>query len=188
MIVEEVLTPVRRGLRVCAALYGHPGVFSYLGHEAVRRARDEGFRARMLPAVSAADCLFADLGVDPGQTGCQTYEATDFLIHGRSIDVTAALVLWQVSVIGEPLAASSPNPKGLRVLAERLCELYPADHEVTLYEASPYPICDPIIRTTLLAELPEAELSPLATLYVPPARRPASDPTVLERLGLPTSD
>jgi hypothetical protein len=34
----------------------------------------------MLPAVSAEDCLFADLGVDPGAAGCQSHEAADFLI------------------------------------------------------------------------------------------------------------
>jgi uncharacterized protein YabN with tetrapyrrole methylase and pyrophosphatase domain len=183
-IVEEILMPVRRGLRVCAALYGHPGVFSYLGHEAIRRARAEGFRAEMLPAVSAEDCLFADLGVDPGQTGCQSYEATDFVVNRRSVDTTAALVLWQVTTIGERRATMAPNPQGLRVLADYLCALYPADHEVTLYEASPYPVADPIIRKTRLGELPATELSPLATLYVPPLRRPRPDPAVLERLGL----
>jgi uncharacterized protein YabN with tetrapyrrole methylase and pyrophosphatase domain len=187
-IVEAIVEPVRRGLRVCAAFYGHPGVFSYLGHESVRRTRAEGFRAEMLPAVSAADCLFADLGVDPGQTGCQSYEATDFLVNRRIVDTTAALVLWQVSTIGERVATTSPNPAGLVVLAEYLLERYPNDHEVTLYEASPYPIANPIVRTTRLADLAATELSPLATLYVPPAQAPETDPAMLERLGLKTAD
>jgi hypothetical protein len=37
----------------------------------------------MLPGISAEDCLFADLGIDPGIYGCQSYEATDFLANGR---------------------------------------------------------------------------------------------------------
>src|SRR5688500_6516418 len=64
-IVERLLAPVRKGLHVCAAFYGHPGVFVHPSHEAIRRARSEGFAARMLPGVSAEDCLFADLAVDP---------------------------------------------------------------------------------------------------------------------------
>src|SRR5437773_2103233 len=67
-MVEELLAPVRAGHNVCAAFYGHPGVFVNPGHEAIRRARAEGFPARMLPAVSALDCLVADLGIDPAAT------------------------------------------------------------------------------------------------------------------------
>src|SRR5207249_370834 len=63
-IVEEILACVRKGLRVCVALYGHPGVFVYPSHEAIRRARAEAYPAEMLPGVSAEDCLVADLGID----------------------------------------------------------------------------------------------------------------------------
>ena len=185
-IAEAILEPVRRGLRVCAAFYGHPGVFVYPAHEAVRRARREGLEAKMLPAVSAEDCLFADLGVDPGVTGCQSYDATDFLLNRRLVDTTAVLILWQVSVVGEmrALASPVPNADGLRVLAEYLCELYPHDHEVTLYECSAYPVSDPVIRTTPLGQLAEADLTPLATLYVPPASQPRPNPAMLERFGI----
>src|SRR2546430_12234219 len=58
-IVEEILALVRADLRVCAALYGHPGVFVSPSHEAIARARAEGYPARMLPGISAEDCLFA---------------------------------------------------------------------------------------------------------------------------------
>jgi uncharacterized protein YabN with tetrapyrrole methylase and pyrophosphatase domain len=189
-IVEEILAPVREGRRVCAAFYGHPGVFSYLGHESVRRARGEGFDANMLPGISAADCLFADLGVDPGVGGLQTYEATDFLVYRRSVETTAALVLWQVTAIGERRAITEPNREGLRALTERLLELYPGDHVVSLYEASPYPypIADPIVRETALSALGDADVSPLATLYVPPLAPPRADPDVSARLGLTAPD
>jgi uncharacterized protein YabN with tetrapyrrole methylase and pyrophosphatase domain len=185
-IAEAILEPVRRGLRVCAAFYGHPGVFVYPAHEAMRRARQEGFPAKMLPAVSAEDCLFAHLGIDPGLMGCQSYDATDFLLNSRVVDTTAVLILWQVSVVGEmrALASPVPNADGLQVLAEYLCDLYPAEHEVTLYECSAYPVSDPIIRTTPLAQLPEADLTPLATLVVPPASRPRPNAAMLARFGI----
>ncbi len=183
-IVEEVLASVRAGRRVCAALYGHPGVSSFLGHEAVRRARAEGFAVEMLPAVSAEDCLYADLGLDPGKSGCQTYEATDFVVYRRRVDTSAALVLLQVTAVGSWRAETEPNREGLRVLAEYLRELYPANHQATLYEASPYPVADPSIRPVRLDGLESAELGALATLYVPPARSLDPDPRVLERLGI----
>ena len=62
-MARQIVDSAVAGKRVCAAFYGHPGVFASPSHEAVRRARAEGFPATMLPAISAEDCLFADLGV-----------------------------------------------------------------------------------------------------------------------------
>src|SRR5439155_18779118 len=138
----------------------------------------------MLPAVSAEDCLFADLGVDPGATGCQSYEATDFLLRQRQVDPTAALILWQVSVIGERIYSTAPREHRLSVLVDYLTRWYGGGHSVTLYEAAPYPIADPLIESLVLEELPRAEPTPLATLYVPPIATRAPDPEMAARLGL----
>jgi len=184
-MVDELLSPVRAGREVCAAFYGHPGVFVHPGHEAVRRARAEGHRARMLPAVSALDCLVADLGIDPAATGLQSYEATDFLVHRRPPDEAATLVLWQIGVVGELGYATEPRRENLALLVERLVETYPHDHEAIVYEASPYPlVADPFVLRLPLEELPEARVPLLATLVVPPARAPRRDPELAARLGL----
>jgi Tetrapyrrole (Corrin/Porphyrin) Methylases len=184
-IVDELLDPVRAGRDVCAVLYGHPGVFAYPGHEAVRRARAEGFRARMLPAVSALDCLVADLGIDPGATGLQSYEATEFVVHRRRPDTAATLVLWQIGVIGELGYALEPSRDKLRVLVECLRRSYPADHETIVYEASPYPlVADPFVLRLPLEALPDAEVPLLATLVVPHARKPRRDRAAMTRLGI----
>ena len=66
-MVERILSYVRRGLNVCVVFYGHPGVFVHPGHESIRRAHMEGFPACMLPGISAEDCLFAELGIDPSK-------------------------------------------------------------------------------------------------------------------------
>lgn len=183
-IVDELLSRVRAGLRVCAAFYGHPGVFVQPSHDAIRRARAEGFEARMLPAISAEDCLFADLGVDPGQTGCQSYEATDFVVYSRRVDPTAALVLWQVGGIGDPGYPPRATPERLQVLADVLLRSYRPDHEVVLYEASPYRVCSPVVRRLPLAKLPAASVPILATLYVPPARPPRRNLRAMRALGM----
>lgn len=169
-MVEHVLAAVRRGDDVCLVFYGHPGVFVRPGHQAVRRARAEGFRAVMLPGISAEDCLFADLGVDPAADGCQSFEATSFLHRGYRFDPRCPLVLWQVGITGELTFTSEYGAPELPALVERLCESYPRHHEVLAYEATtlPLPGATARIERVALEDLASAQLSPRTTLYVPP--------------------
>ena len=166
--VEHILGFVRHGYRVCAVFYGHPGVFVYASHESIRRARSEGYEAQMLPGVSAEDCLFADLQVDPQVHGYQGYEATDFLIRNRNFDPGCALVLWQIGVVGELGYKQAPNVAGLRILTEYLCRYYDPSHEVIVYEAAQYPIHDPRMDRIALGKLPDTRITAFCTLYVPP--------------------
>jgi precorrin-6B methylase 1 len=187
-MVEEILSWVRRGRDVCVVFYGHPGVFVAPSHEAIRRAREEGFRAQMLPGVSAEDCAFADLGLDPGAWGCQSFEATNFLLYRRSFDPSTPLILWQVAGVGILHGATQPSAAGLRVLADSLQEHYGPDHEVILYQASPYPVFDPIVQKFSLRDLPAAELTAMCSLYVPPIGPPPPNPEMHARLGFPPPD
>ena len=186
-MVEEILGPVREGKRVCAVFYGHPGVYVEPSHEAVRRAREEGFEARMLPAVSAEDCLVADLGVDPGERGWQSWEATGFLLHGFRPDPTAGLVLWQVDGIGKLDWNLDPDPRGLQALAEVLGELYPPEHELVFYRASIYPIVPGKAVRMPLRELATLDSPPASTLYVPPLPSRPVDAAMAARIGVTTS-
>ena len=186
-MADEIVAPARAGRRVCAAFYGHPGVFATPAHTAVRRARAAGVAARMLPAISAQDCLVADLGIDPAEHGWLSYDATDFLLHRRPIDAACALALWQIGVVGETGAVADPRSRHLDLVAERLAEVHGDEHEVVVYEASPYPLAEPIIERVRLADLPDAPVTPLATLYVPPSARPSVDAVTAERLGISPS-
>ncbi|MGK4004044.1 SAM-dependent methyltransferase [Sorangium sp. So ce1036] len=171
-MVDDILAEVRRDLRVCAVFYGHPGVFSTPAHEVIRLARGEGHSARMLPGVSFLDCLFADLGIDPGHEGCVTYEATDFLLRRRPFDIHTPLVLSQVAMIGNPHVfdpdATDRIRQGLSVLAEVLCARFPGSHEAILYDASTHPIEPPTIVKKPLGALASAPVTDVSTLYVPP--------------------
>lgn len=173
-MVERILEPVRRGLDVCAAFYGHPGVFGQTAHAAVRQARAEGVEAEMLPGISAEDCLFADLGIDPGESGCQSYESTDFLWRRPVVDTGAVLVLWQVGLIGRTDSVTEADLSQLPALAELLLELYPAEHEVVCYEASPFPVGAPYVRRLPLSSLAAEKLPVLSTLAVCPAQPAAA--------------
>jgi precorrin-3B methylase len=183
-IAEHILAYVRAGLRVTVVFYGHPGVFVYSSHAAIRRARQEGFRARMLPGVSAEDCLFADLGIDPASAGCQSFEATDFLIYRRRFDPRSTLILWQIGLIGQLDYKRQYSLDGLRVLIEVLQEHYSPDHETVVYEAAQHPIAEPAIERVRLADLHAARVTPISTLCVPPVAPEPPDPAMLRRLGL----
>src|SRR3990167_3227259 len=87
-ITEYILETVRKRQHVCVVLYGHPSVFAQPALDAVIQAKKEGLDARILPGISAEDCLFADLMIDPGRFGCQSFEASDFLVHERQWDPT----------------------------------------------------------------------------------------------------
>jgi len=179
-MADRIVTAVRSGLRVCAAFYGHPGVLVQPAYDAVARARAEGFDARMLPGISAEDCLFADLTLNPQGLGWQCFEATDFLLRRRRSDPTAALILWQVGMLGEAsvkpeMAASS---KRLRILASRLRQDYPPRHPIVLYEASALPICDAMIRRASVSTLAEEVIAPATTLYIPPLPPRTADPAI----------
>lgn len=183
-MIERTLECVRAGMITCLACYGHPGVFVYPSHESIRRARAEGYSARMLPGISSEDCLFADLGVDPGISGCQSYEATDFLLNGRVIDPTSSVVLWQIGVVGDAtFKTSGYDLSAMPLLIERLLSIYPASHPMYLYEAAVFHGCEPIIRQITVAELAYGPLSAGYTLYIPPAYPTRSDPTTYYRMN-----
>jgi hypothetical protein len=139
----------------------------------------------MLPGVSAEDCLFSDLGLDPGPDGCQSYEATGFLLRQNRYDPTAALVLWQIGAIGVTTYSSDEDPvrRGLGVLTKALMREYPKDHRVIVYEASPYPVCSPRVDEIALEELPGTEVCGISTLYVPALGQRPSDPEIKRQLG-----
>lgn len=186
-MVERIVGAVRENLRVCAVSYGHPGVFAYPFHAAVAQLRAESYAAEMLAGVSAEDCLFAELGVDPAIAGCRSYEATDFLIYRRGTDPASALILWQIGVIavsGYVQDEHAWNPDGLKVLAETLLETYPPSHEVIVYEAARLPVCESTIARIPLERLADAPITVMSTLYVPPMSKPKVDQTMLRRLGI----
>jgi precorrin-6B methylase 1 len=186
--VERILECLEAGENVCVVFYGHPGVFTYASHEAIRRARERGFSARMLPSVSVDGVFFADAGVDPGVAGCVSYEATDFLIRPRQVDTSTGLLLWQAGVVGQLQSEEPESEAGRqRILAEKLIDHYGPEHQVVVYLAGVMPYSEPSILCMTLSELADRGLGRLATLYVPPRQRAPLDLAMVDRLGIPRS-
>ena len=97
-MVERMLVPVRRGRKVCAAFYGHPGVFVMPGargdpprpRRRARRGDAAGDLRRRLPLRRPRN--------RSRHGGCQSFEATDFLLRRRRFDPSSHLLLWQIGV------------------------------------------------------------------------------------------
>ncbi len=184
-MIEAMLVEVRAGKKVCGAFYGHPGVFAWVPHRAIELARAAGFAAHMEPGVSAEDCLYADLGIDPGKYGCAHFEASQFMFYQRRIDPSAYLILWQVGVAGDQsLARFSTGAAYRQVLVDVLARDYPLDHEVIVYQAATLPIQKPRIERIKLSELVDAKVDMQITMVLPPSRLMQANEVVRAQLGL----
>lgn len=187
-MVERILAEVRAGKYVCALFYGHPGVFVTPSHNAIAIARKEGYDAVMLPAVSAEDCLYADLGVDPSMPGLQIYEATDLLLRRRRPDTTLNVILFQVGCIGDMgfKFGGYENDK-FGVLIDYLEDIYGPDHIAVNYVANMF-AGEPVIERHTLAEYRQPEVkklvSGISTFFIPAVESASGDAQMSEKLGL----
>lgn len=181
--VALMLDEVRAGKRVCGVFYGHPGIFAWSPHKAIEMARAEGFDAYMEPGISAEDCLYADLGIDPGRFGCQHFEASQLLFYERRIDPAGYVVLWQVGLVGDwSLKRFRTGPAYRQVLVDRLSEDYPLNHEVIIYRSATLPIDKPQVRHVPLRSLPDISLTTEETVVLPPAQTLKANVAMRERL------
>ena len=181
--VAVMMTELRAGKRVCGVFYGHPGIFAWSPHKVIEQARAEGYQAHMEPGISAEDCLYADLGIDPGRHGCQHFEAGQLRFYKRRIDNTACLVLWQVGLVGDrSLGRFQTGPAYRQLLVDLLSQDYPLEHEVIIYRGATLPIEQPRIRRIALRDLPHVLLTAEETVVLPSAGEPELNLVVQEQL------
>ncbi len=180
---ETIMKEVRAGKKVCGAFYGHPGVFALTPHQTIEMARKEGFKAHMEPGVSAEDCLYADLGIDPGTYGIAHFEANNFMFNQTVFDPTAYLVLWQIALAGDrSLKVFETSEEAKQLLVDMLLETYPDDHQVIIYECAVLPIEKPLIKSLALKDLACAEVTLKSTLVIPPGQEKQKDIDKINRL------
>ena len=181
--VALMMAELRAGKRVCGVFYGHPGIFAWSPHKVIEQARAEGYEAHMEPGISAEDCLYADLGIDPGTYGCQHFEASQLMYWERRIDPAGYLVLWQVGIIGNrSVGRFDIGPAYRALLVERLGQDYPPDHEVIIYRGATLPIEHPCIQRITLRELADVPLTAEETVVLPPAVTLQPNRAMLDRL------
>lgn len=185
----HIVDLVRSGVQVVTVFYGHPGVFVTSTRLASDLLKKEGYQVKMLPGIAADACLYADLDLDPAETGCQSYESTRFLLTKRVPDTSAALILWQLGLTGEHTNEHfKPGEQGLAALSRLLAEYYPQGHKVCVYEAPTLPGFDPRIDWMTIEKLATAEVNTISTLYVPAGNEPTFAEERLAWLGLTEAD
>ncbi|ASQ06349.1 hypothetical protein GHK38_22730 [Sinorhizobium meliloti] len=181
---DSIVREVKKGRNVCAVFYGHPGIFVNPSHSAVKELASENYPVFMQPGISAEDCMFADLGVDPATNGCCSIEATNFLVYSRAIDTTVPLVIWQIGMVGDPTYDPQPKTSKINILVEKLCRYYPPSHKVCIYEAALYSVSRSRIEWCELIDVGRCEINGISTMFVPPLSSPEIDSYFLTKLGL----
>lgn len=118
----------------------------------------------------------ADLGIDPGERGMQSMEATQYLINQRNIDTGGLFIVWQVGIVGDlSLKKFVTSEQKVALLVEKLSRIYPTDHQVILYEAATNPLQQARIDYLPLCDITTAPLSQITTLVIPAATTIVAD-------------
>jgi uncharacterized protein YabN with tetrapyrrole methylase and pyrophosphatase domain len=180
---------------VTFALYGHPTIFAYPPFLIYEMACKLNLSVNILPGISAMDCIFAELLIDPATNGMQMYEATDLLLRKRPLQADASALIWQVGAIETALHSNNPSrPERLKRFKAHLLNFYPAQHEICAVYCSSYPLMASTVYRFALEEIDRYadKMHSGFTLYVPPAyirpvqdqqlARDVLDPTHLERI------
>ena len=71
-----------------------------------------------------------------------------------------------------------------KYLTHILEEHYNKDHEVIIYQASYFPLCQPDIQHVPLGKIQEARITAASTMYVPPNDPQTLDEEIIRELGM----
>lgn len=188
-ITEKIITELDLYNFICVVIYGHPTIFAKPGLDAILKVKDEGVETLILPGISAEDCLFSDLAVDPGENGCYSVEAMNFVLYDRVFDPYSDLILWQIGMVGNISHSNrSISYDCLEIILEKLLDSYPSQHQTFLYEASLYPGIKSRIRSFHLNLLLKQEITSISTLYIPAIKGKKINEIILERMRLTKND
>lgn len=184
-ITAHIINEYYRVKNLCVVFYGHPVVFAHSALSAVQKIKAENGNAVILPALSSMDCLFADIQVDPGDQGCFAIDATELLIYERRVDVYAHVILWQIANLG---MHDLKKTQKLNVLSDYLRGYYLDEQPICIYEAAVLPLQKPRVEWLKLKKLHQIEVSPISTLYIPPASPRVVSTKYLELLEMDVRD
>jgi precorrin-6B methylase 1 len=171
-MAELMLREVRRGKYVVGVFHGHPGFFVKSGRRALAIAKMEGHETQLLPGISATDCLFADLRIDPGVIGVQILKASQVLRKNSHLSTDNHVLLIQVNSVGDnTFSFAGYKHAKLDKLFGELISVYGSHHDSVYYVAPIFPGFDPIITVRKLADYRDREVLETVSasiLYLPP--------------------
>lgn len=160
---------------VAFGLYGHPTIFAFPPFVVKEVAESLGLTVDVLPGVSAMDCLFAELMIDPANGGLQMFEATELLLTQRELPVDVQTLVWQVGTLESGLYSTKPSaPERFARFLAYLRRFFPGHHPCTAIYCSDHPAIPSTILRFPLDQIGDfsGQLHGGFTLYLPPARIP----------------
>ncbi len=147
-IADHLVAASRQAGRVVLATLGNPMVASGPLAALAARARSGDITLRIVPAVSAMDVFFTDLGVDPVRTGLQVLSADRAALASSALPC----VLYSPAYAGD--VSSRSRMHSAARLARDLLEVYGNQQSFWVYSRSRSGVA--------LSELPAEELVVLA--------------------------
>ena len=164
---------------VTFAMHGHPIVGAYAPFLIRDMAGLLSLEVLVLPGISAMDCLFAELMVDPCVAGMQMYEATDLLLRHRPLQPDVPALIWQIGSVETRLHTTrASKPQRFERLRAHLLRFYPPEHQATAVYSTPHPLMPSTVHRFELQDICQNAhlLHAGFTLYVPPVHeRPVED-------------
>ncbi|HUU84899.1 MAG TPA: SAM-dependent methyltransferase [Phycisphaerae bacterium] len=171
---------------VTFAMHGHPIVGVYAPFLIRDLASLLSLEVRVLPGISAMDCLFAELMVDPCVTGMQMYEATDLLLRRRPLRSDVPALIWQIGTVETTLHSMRVSrPARFERLRTHLLRFYPPGHEVTAAFSTPHPLMPSTLHRFAIRDICDRAhlLHSGFTLFIPSAtERAIEDHDLLRRM------
>ena len=169
-IANKIHTEMESVNSLCVILYGHPCVFATPGLLALSEFEiNDDVDITVCAAVSAQDCLYADLRFDPADGGVQTFDATEYLLYDKLIDTYSHVVIYQIGMVGNlGLPTNSVNMEAINFIKKKLIGLYNKNKKAIIYESALYPSTKPRISEFNLDKLEKQNLTTISTLYIPP--------------------
>jgi len=164
---------------VAFAVFGHPLVYVSLANWLLARP-PRGLRVKALPAVSALDCLFVDLHLNPADAGLQMFDANQLLLKRRPLQPDVPCLIWQPATVESTYATTAwSRPQRFHRLRDYLLGFYPKEHRVVLaLSATTSRRTAPRLKRIALGRLEQArrEIDAGATLFIPATHdRPVAD-------------
>lgn len=164
---------------VTFALYGHPLIYSYPPFLIREMAGLLGLSVKVVPGVSAMDCIFADLFVDPSMNGIQMFEATEMLLRGRLLQTDVAALIWQIGALETGLYSTySSRPERFQRFKDHLLRFYPSHHTVFAVHSATHSLLKPEIYEFEISDIGDyaSVLHAGFSMYIPPLEsRPFED-------------
>jgi uncharacterized protein YabN with tetrapyrrole methylase and pyrophosphatase domain len=165
--------------------YGNPMAYDTVAQLIVKKAAEQGRKARVIPGISSLDSILCDMQVDIAPA-IQVFEASWMMAFQIVPRVDTHVILMQMGSFGSYRSHYGKRLSGgaLTGLVEHLLTVYPREHRVSLVRSTASGQHPEKISTYTLERLSDATVEELsgASLYIPAVRQPTPNTAMLREL------